>query len=159
MALRDLLGYVLRKYPHKDELTKGRLTKIIYLIDWENAVKHGRQVTKINWHFDHYGPFVHDVYNLAVSDDSFSIRNRTNGFGSSVEVIGLSAAGGFDRLDAETRAVVDDVIEKVKPMTWTRFISYVYGTYPIETVERYNDLPLADLARRMKRERRHGAAT
>jgi hypothetical protein len=156
MALRDVVAYVIRHYPHAGELTKGRLTKIVYLIDWASAVRRGRQVTDIKWVFDHHGPFVYDVYDMAESDRAFRVSDAKNAYGSDIRVIGLRDPSGFQRLDAETTAIIDDVIAKVSPMNWSVFIAHVYGTYPIRSVERYNPLPLVALAREMRREKTAG---
>jgi hypothetical protein len=153
MALRDIVAQIIKRYPTPSELTKGRLTKIVYLVDWASAVRRGRSVTNINWEFNHYGPYVNDVIDLATGDHGFRVSNSKNAYGSDVSIISLRSDSGFQRLDTETTQIIDEVIKEVAPMNWSRFIGHVYETYPIQVVERYNSLPLADLAREMKRTR------
>lgn len=77
------LRYVLKYYPSDGhELTKTRLTKLIYLLDWESALKTGRQVTDINWYFNHYGPFVSDVFDAADDDSELRIVEKVSNFGT-----------------------------------------------------------------------------
>ena len=61
VKLIDIILYILKNYPHKNELSNARLTKMIYLIDWRSAFDNGKQITNIKWYFDNYGSFVHDV--------------------------------------------------------------------------------------------------
>ncbi|MFC0274215.1 Panacea domain-containing protein [Metabacillus herbersteinensis] len=43
---------------------------MVYLADWYSALKNGKQLTNIEWYFDHYGPYVVDVYNAVKEDQS-----------------------------------------------------------------------------------------
>lgn len=48
VKLIDIILYILKNYPHKNELSNARLTKMIYLIDWRSAFDNGKQITNIN---------------------------------------------------------------------------------------------------------------
>jgi hypothetical protein len=50
--LRDVVAYLCHEYPHKGELSKARLTKMVYLADWRSAIERGSQVTDIEWVFN-----------------------------------------------------------------------------------------------------------
>ena len=50
--LKEVISYLVSKYPHKDELSNARLTKMIYLADWRHAITQGNQITDIRWFFD-----------------------------------------------------------------------------------------------------------
>ena len=60
--LVDIAGYLVANYPYPGQLSNARLTKMIYLADWYHTVLTGRRLTEINWYFDHYGPYVKDVF-------------------------------------------------------------------------------------------------
>ena len=46
-TLTDIIYYLISNYPHKDELSNARVTKMVYLADWHAAVKLGHQLTYI----------------------------------------------------------------------------------------------------------------
>ncbi len=48
-ALKDIIAYYCDRYPHKEELSKARLTKMVYLADWKSAIVHGKQISDIKW--------------------------------------------------------------------------------------------------------------
>lgn len=80
--LKNIVAYILKKYPIKDELSKARLTKIVYLVDWRAAFDYGKQITNIKWYFDNYGPFVHDIENMAQDLEIFEKMTTRNYFGN-----------------------------------------------------------------------------
>jgi hypothetical protein len=45
--LLNLIIYIFSNYPKVDELSKPRLVKLVYLIDWKHAIVNGRQSTSI----------------------------------------------------------------------------------------------------------------
>jgi hypothetical protein len=150
--LRDVLIYLCRHYPHAHELSKARLTKLVYLADWRSALVRGRQMTSIDWEFSHYGPYVWDVANLARERDEFQVSLTSNPFGDSKEVIAVRADVPDPDLDPEDREILDYVIEKTQPLFWDGFIRLVYSTYPILTRPRFSILDLQALAREYREE-------
>lgn len=155
MALRDIIAYLCQNYPYKQELTKGRLTKLVYLADWEGAKSFRHQLTTIAWEFNHFGPFVFDVYNEAASTPSvFTIQKTFNAYGSPSEIIRLVDHDYRPSISTRDRKILDKVIAKTSPMTWTRFIALVYATYPVRSRPRYADLPLVEIADEMNAQRR-----
>lgn len=147
--LRDALAYLCAKYPHKEELSKARLTKMVYLADWRSALLHGRQITGIRWRFNHYGPYVDDVLTLAKEDPMFDLVFGENLYGTPKVTISLAgrAPVKWDSLDKEDREILDFVIEATAPKFWDDFIRLVYSTYPVITQPRYTGLDLVSLAR------------
>ena len=80
--LKDMIYYILKKYPKKDHLSNARLTKIIYLSDWYSAINYNKQISNIHWYFDNYGPFVWDVLDeIKQHSDLFVIKKTLNIFG------------------------------------------------------------------------------
>ena len=57
IKLIDVIYYIIKNYKKIKDLSKSRLTKIVYLADWHQSIHQGKQITKIKWYFDHFGPF------------------------------------------------------------------------------------------------------
>lgn len=142
--LKDVLSYIVKNYPYSDDLTKTRTTKLVYLVDWEYIKKYGRQLTSIEWFFDHYGPYVSDVLDEADKDRRISIKKTKSNFGT-VKYMVMPKFTKNDivySLTADEIEVIDDVIEKTKLLSWNQFIRYVYDTSPIKNSEKYKKLDL-----------------
>lgn len=140
---RDAVAYLIANYPHKDELSKARVTKMVYLADWKAALDHDSQLTPIKWRFHHFGPYVEDVHQMALDDPAFKVRSETNMYGKRKERIELvdPRATNFTLSDWEKR-ILDHVISNTKALNWDGFIKLVYSTYPILSGERGAELNL-----------------
>lgn len=142
----SIIKYICKMYPHSHELSKARLTKMIYLADWESARKNGSQITDISWYFNSYGPYVDDVVDEAVRDPEINVITTTTIYGTPKILVQYTGdVVGIDIGDYE-RAIIDKVIEDTKAMYWNSFIKHVYDTYPIRANPRYSYLDLVDLA-------------
>lgn len=150
--LQRIIAFLCSEYPHKSEITKARLTKMVYLADWFSALLDGKQLTDIKWVFNHYGPYVDDVVDAAHSALGFKIEHETTMYGSSKYVISFN--GVIDDLDLKGRErdILNAVIKKTKSMYFNEFVDYVYSTYPVKTKERYSTFNLVRLAEKYKEE-------
>lgn len=144
--LRDVLAFLCKNYPHKRELSKARLTKMVYLADWRASIALGRQLTPIEWKFNHYGPYVTDVVELARKDSIFEVFGDETVYGSPKEVIKLAEEDAPVVLPPEEEAILEHVVATTSPLTWEDFIKLVYSTYPIRTQPRGSILDLPELA-------------
>ncbi len=144
----NVLRYIIKKYPNNYELTKTRITKLVYLVDWESALMTREQITDIDWYFDHYGPYVSDVFDTADEDSELAIVEKVSNFGTKKYVV--EAKAGKDSLiidlDKSEESIIDKVIDNTKNMNWNEFIDYVYSTFPIVNSEKYGVLNLVKLA-------------
>lgn len=147
--LHDVMAYVCQNYPHKRELTKAKLAKIIYLADWRFAVERGEQITGIEWQFNHYGPYVSDVVDTARGRAEFTVEADRTFWGNPKEVIRCNAEFVPD-LTSEEREALDVVMSRVAPLPWDPFIKLVYSTYPILVSDRGAKLNLPELAERYR---------
>lgn len=151
-TIRDLLSFIVRSYPHKGDLSKGRVTKLVYLSDWRHALTEGCQITPIRWKFDNFGPFVWDVYETAVKyEDLFVIRETTNMFGTDKTLILASDEDHPPNLKKSEKAAARHVIKTTSQMNWDDFIGLVYSTYPVLASERYTYLDLVALSKEYKK--------
>lgn len=145
-AINDLMGYLCIHYPHKQELSKARLTKMIYLADWKFALDYNRQMTSISWIFNHYGPYVDDIANVARYDERFTISPSVNYYGSIKEVISINQSSHFSNISTEEANTLNLVIQETANLNWDQFINLIYSTYPIASGGRYEQLDLVSSA-------------
>lgn len=152
-SLRDVVAYLCKNYPHKHELSKSRLTKLVYLVDWRCAITYGKQLTDIQWKFNNYGPYVPDVVDAIRQDSSFTITNTLNEHGHVKEIINVNEDVRYSSLKDADKEVIDFVIDHTKTKYWDEFTRLIYSTYPILTQPRYARLNLVKLAEQYKKKR------
>jgi hypothetical protein len=144
--MRDVIAYICKNYPHKDELSNARLTKMVYLADWRSALTRGKQLTDVDWMFNHYGPFVYDVIDAVKDDPTLEVVSTENMYGAPKDLVRVADDVSYPSLSEEEKELLDFVIEKSAEKNWDEFIRLVYSTYPIATQERFSDLDLVNLA-------------
>ena len=143
--LRNVLLYIVKNYPYGADLTKTRITKLVYLIDWEYTKKYGKQMTEISWYFDHYGPYVSDVLDEADEDKTVSIKSTFSNFGTIKYIVRPKYDKElihYEGLDVSEIEVINEVFENTKMLSWNQFINYVYDTPPIKESRKYSHLYL-----------------
>lgn len=139
VKLIDIILYILKNYPHKNELSNARLTKMIYLIDWRSAFDNGKQITNIKWYFDNYGPFVHDVEEEIVNhQELIHIVETKNIFGKRKKLYRLVDDNVKLSIPTDIENIISTTISVTKGFYWQQFINFIYSTYPIVTSERYS---------------------
>lgn len=146
--IKDVTAYICAKYPHKDELSKARVTKLVYLADWKSAQKSKKQLTKIEWYFHNYGPYVDAVVNAATKDPRFDMVSTSTMYGDSKTLFTIKSNANFEKgLTEEEQKIIDEVISDTKKLYWDSFIKHVYDTYPIRVTDRHETLNLVLLAK------------
>ena len=150
MNLHDLIRYIVKNYPHKEEISKARLNKLIYLIDWKSSLDNQEQISDIEWVFNHYGPYVNDIEARLLFDDRFKIEKTTNFYGSEKNIIKVVKDRDFAEPNEKQKRIIDLIIQLTKGMYWNEFINTVYSTYPIQHSQRGEKLDLVKLAREYK---------
>jgi len=144
--LETIVAYLTVKYPNKSQLSKARLTKLVYLADWFSALTSNKQMTDIKWVFNHYGPYVDDIVNVARESHDFSIKHTLTHFGGDKYLVSYNSTEDKITLDDNKKTILDFVINKTKDMYFDKFIDYVYSTYPVQAKQRYSELDLENLA-------------
>lgn len=143
--LRSVMRYIVKNYPYPEDLTKTRITKLVYLIDLENAIKYEKQMTNIHWFYDHYGPYVSDVLDEADEDSCVSIESTTSNFGTIKYIVKPKRSKEelvYDDLTESDINIISSVIDRTKGLSWNKFIDYVYSTEPIKSGNKYKNLNL-----------------
>ena len=149
MQLNDLIGYIVMNYKHKDDLSKARLNKIIYLIDWKSAIDREKQITSIEWYFNNYGPYVNDIEISLSFDERFTIEKTRNYFGNEKNIVRIKT-DNFKSPTDEERHIIDLVINLTQDLSWNKFINAVYSTFPIKKTEKGSSLNLVQFAKEYK---------
>jgi len=157
--LKNIIAYICKAYPAPDDLSRARLTKLVYLADWKSAIDRDRTMTDIHWYFDNFGPFVWDVWQIATSDtDTFEIDSHKTPFGTPKHVVKLRKSATVREPDEGDRRIIDFVTDATKGLAWQQFIRLVYSTYPVLSSERYSSLNLVAKAQEYKRHRESNTA-
>lgn len=153
--LNKVIRYFAFHYPYKNELSKTRMTKMVYLADWFSAQKYGSQLTEIKWFFDDYGPYVRDVYEVAKKDNKLTIKEEMSTYNFPKQVIALKkdteSALDLGELSSRDRAILEEVIEETKSLNFSEFVEFVYDTYPIKNEKKYTFLDLVRFAEQQAR--------
>ena len=148
--LQNVMAYIIKKYPDNlaGEMSNARLTKMVYLVDWKNALGQGAQITEIQWYFDNYGPFVNDVENAAKANpDVFVIDLGSNMYGQPKKTFRLREGQTKVHLSDAEKQSIELVIEETRKLYWKDFIRLVYSTHPVASSERYTYLDLVEKAK------------
>jgi hypothetical protein len=149
--LKDYLAYLLQNYPLKGELSDARVTKMLYLADWQSAIRTGKQMTDLRWYFHNYGPYVPDIVDTArVFPDLFKVSWISNPYGEPKKILTCTDESFKPKLQTDEKALLDSVIEATRNLSWKDFIGLVYSTHPIVTGERFSSLELGQSAREYK---------
>ncbi len=144
--LEILIRYILLNYPNVSELSKPRLVKLIYLIDWKYTIEKGSQFTTIQWYYNHYGPYVSDVIELMKSkNEVFDVKTYNNAYeGVTDKFILLDKT--IIPLESDIKEITDLFIRHTYNLTWSNFINLVYSSFPIKSSLKYTTLNLVEMA-------------
>lgn len=149
--LKEILVYIIKSYPKKDDLSNARLTKIVYLSDWRHALTYNKQISNISWYFDNYGPYVKDVLKTVEKNGLFIKTETINIFGEPKTLIELKDINYNSNISSEEKASIDYIESVTQSLKWADFIKLVYSTYPIISTDRYNHLNLVEKAQVYKK--------
>ena len=148
--LLDAMCYVCANYSCKDDLSKSRLIKIIYLADWKFAINYKCQITDAHWMFDQNGPSVYCIEELFEKNTSFEIIHIKNNFNDTKDIVKLKNVEIYNKLTNDEIAVLDSIINMTARMNWEQFVRVVYSTYPILTQPKMSKLNLIYLSKKYK---------
>jgi hypothetical protein len=146
--IKDVTAYICATYPNKHELSKTRVTKLVYLADWKSAQRNKKQLTKIQWYFHNFGPYVDAVIESAKKDRRFEITSTSNLYGDAKTLFTIREGEDYKLgLSLSDMELIDEVIGETSKLYWDSFIKHVYDTFPIRATNRHQDLNLISLAK------------
>ena len=90
-SIQDMAVYFCQHTKKPDDLSYTRMTKMIYLADWQSAKETGKQMTNIKWWYYHYGPYARAVVETIYDNKEtcFTVKETENTVGAPKSVISL----------------------------------------------------------------------
>jgi len=147
----DIAAYIFQNYPNPNQLSKPRLVKLFYLLDWKSSIDYSTQVTSINWYFNHYGPYVEEIIQILENATSeFEVISYKNPYNHGTTVKFKLLTNKQRNLSDNVKKILNLLIEHTSKMNWSQFISLVYNTYPIKNNSKYTTLNLVEAANKYR---------
>lgn len=145
----NILHYLVDKYPYPDDLTRLRVTKLIYLIDWKAVQKTGQQLTNITWSLGQYGPTTETIIETVDKDPGLTFLETVSNFGTKKYLLKTTIPDEqlSYNLSCENRHLIDTVINETKDLFWNNFMNHVYQTPPVIQAKSYGVLNLENFAK------------
>lgn len=134
----NLEKYIQRHYPHREELSKARLTWMLYLADWKSVITNGVQITDIVWGLSDQGPYAKEGWRRSRRESGLR-----RGLHRSHSPLRASTSFSITKEEAE---ILDFVIESCASKSWLEFKRLIYSTYPVMTQRKAEKLDLPKLA-------------
>ena len=148
--LKDVMAYLLKH--HEDAPSNTRLNNLVYLADWHQAVKYGRQITNIEWQFSQFvgsALYVRDIENVAADHkDVFSVSLQGDWL-----FFSLKDKSFQPQLSGEAKETLDLVIKETKNLSSEDFMERVNKTYPVKFFEPRQSVNLSEKAREYKQQK------
>lgn len=132
--IASIIRYIYDRYPDQDELTLLRLKAMLYLSDWRHAIRHGSQITELQWEISNDEPRLDRHHFEQIIH--YLIRSRTNYFNFFSK----------PKLNRTERDVLDFVISNSRKKTGEELERLVHSTYPVVKKNKFNDINLVTLA-------------
>ena len=148
-TLKQVMIYIVNSYKHTKSISVSRLSKTVYLADWQAALKLDRQLTNISWDMRFSGPFAREIESILTADDDFQMQGGKN----SVTKVQQIAAANDDtpvELSPSELRVLDKVLRDTAQLNWNDFLNYVYATYPVKIQQRTTIIDLVAVAKEYK---------
>jgi len=149
--LGDIVYYIVSNYKWNSPLSNARLTKIVFLTDWNFCLKEWKQATWINWYFDSYGPYVNDVISFVESSEHLSKKySMTMFWWYKTEIKVIKKREDFDIPEKLSKSI-NFVMDETSKFNFNDFIDFVYSLYPIQISEKFTYLNLPLMAHDYKK--------
>lgn len=153
--LRDVAAYLCNRYPHKQELSKARLSKMVYLAELRSAATEGHRLTDRTWILTTQGPYLGDLEELSLQERSFRFVEATSIYGDPMELVTVPDDVGWPSLTEDDVRVLDQVIKESAAKEWEDLYSFVCATVPPLVQEHGTTLDLGLVAQRCRSRRAH----
>lgn len=158
-SLKDLIAFIIANYPNPEELTRGRLEKLVYLSDEEWAWRHGEQLSPIKWIYNDHGPFTGNCDSPAKeleNEGKIDINPDTTPFSDTKKRWYKWKAAEKPEVKKSITEEEADVLKKVIDGTfrllWGRFNHYVYSTAPMLETEKHEPIDIIGAMKKRRKE-------
>jgi hypothetical protein len=133
--IEDILAYFTRYYPRPGELSTARLALMLYLADWRSALLRKKPISNVKWHLNEGAP---QVEKIPLEEEEEIIRE-------------LITRGNPNKIDPESREILDFVMKTSYKMPWMDFARLVSSTFPVITQPQGERLNLVGLAQQYQK--------
>lgn len=138
----DLVSYLCLNSFEKT-LTEEKLTKLLFLLDWEYCQKYCKKIANLTWRLEKYGPQLEEPSLLPPSDSGIEVINGETLYGESKRIFHFSEnRTPRKNLTAEELEVVNSVLEKTKNLHWDGIQKLVFSSLPIRSANYYGKLDI-----------------
>lgn len=138
---------VLKYLTLNNPISKNKLEKILYLIDWFSCLKYQRKITKFEWKSEN-GPKAKNLNKLINDSNIFIIEEKNEIKYIKFQENNLNKI----KINNEDKLIIDYVLEKTKNMNIKNLNEYAMSSYPFQSSTRYYDLNLEELAKEYKKD-------
>lgn len=152
ISVKDLVAFIIKNYPFPEQLTRGRLAKLVYLIDAEYTRCFGDQLTNITWYFADNGPFPkNNNTDQAVKElerkELVKIHKDLTGSRNKKQWYEFIAIGEIDiKLGKTVEDLIRSIIEETKDMGFVKFIrDKIYNSLPVTKSEPYEIIDIVEV--------------
>jgi hypothetical protein len=154
-SLEDILIYFCKHYPYGSDLTELRLTKMLYLADWQHSLHYGKQVTEIAWNRRRIANGVGDIIRRACRSSDIVVSTEKSRGKSWLPLVWLKTPSDSEDvkepvLPSEIKETLKIIIGKTKNRFWDEVTQLVNSTWPVLSQPGDSRLDLSALAREYK---------
>jgi len=132
----EMIYYLINRFPAG--ITKTRLLKLLYLIDFRSKEKLGKKITKFTYDYYYYGPYSESFIKTLNFSKGYEVTETTK-VTSNLEVIYLYTPGMQPRVSAQLsslnktqKKIIEEVIDQYGQLEFKELLGEVYKTRPIE---------------------------
>lgn len=131
---KEIILYLMEKL--NGEITKTRLVKLMYLIDFFAKQELGRKISSIIYNYYYYGPYSDEIVKDIEELKSEGVIVETLGETNKGNTYHLYTLHSISRtysnfVDMDERKIADKVILQFGTIDFNKLIEYVYNTGPI----------------------------
>lgn len=116
------------RYPDEDELIRIRLMLIVLLAERRKLLVYDQQLTNTYWDIDMSSlmPINHDIHRIINKDKMLYIKKSKSVFGRDRDIVTIKHGEDIKiKLSIEDIAVLDNIIDYTKGMSWNEFIKLI----------------------------------
>lgn len=134
--LKEVILYVISA--SNGNVSRTRIVKLLYLIDFFSLAKFGSKVTEVNYNYYYYGPYSESIINCVDElKNSGKLQEYVvqNSFGNHSFLYGVSKPySKITNLSGSEGEIelIDEIIKDYSHMNFKQLLEFVYSTPPIE---------------------------
>lgn len=146
----NILDYLYLQYPNSNQLSISRVMKLLYLIEWRYAITKFEKLTDVEWMQTEYGPFYKALRGIFNESSNFEVSIKLDDNKNEQTVITFLNKKENLNLKADTKEVVNFVIEHCKDYSWKELNNLVKSTYGVLNTPQGQIIDVVNLARKYR---------